>query len=72
VEYRDVRNDLPRELRLRSEPGASADVDLTLGVSQIEVNVALPDETFVIGGGADAAPMTLDELRAAGPLGEKR
>lgn len=72
VEYRDTRSGLPRQLRLRSEPGAVSDVDLTLDVSQIEVNVAVPDRTFVIEGGADAVPMTLDELRAAGPLGEKR
>ena len=72
VEYRDIQNGLPRQLRLRSEPGATPDVDLTLDVSQIEVNVTVPDEAFVIEGGDDAVPMTLDELRAAGPLGEKR
>jgi len=72
VEYRQIQNGLPRQLRLRSEPGAAPDVDLTLDVSQIEVNVAVPNRTFVIEGGADAAPMTLEELRAAGPLGEKR
>jgi len=72
VEYRDALNGLPRRLRLRSEPGAVADVDLTLDVSQIEVNVAVPDRTFVIEGAADAVPMTLEELRAAGPLGDKR
>ena len=72
VQYGDIRNGLPRRLRLRSEAGAFPDVDLTLDVSQIEVNVTVPDQTFVIAGGADAAPMTIEELRAAGPLGEKR
>jgi len=70
VEYGEVRNGLPRRLRLKSAPGAAPDVDLTLDVSQIEVNVPVPDRTFVIEGG-DAVPLTLEDLRAAGPLGEK-
>jgi len=72
VEYREFQRDLPRRLRLRSEPGRSPRVDLTLGLSQVDVNVGVPDEAFVLEATGDLAPMTLEELRAAGPLGERR
>lgn len=72
VEYRAFQGDLPRGLRLRAEPGRSPRVDLTLDLSQVEANVRVPDEAFVLEVPGAFVPMTLEELRAAGPLGDRR
>ena len=46
-------------------------LDLGLGVSQVEVNGELPREKLVaVTVPAGVTPLTLDELRRAGPLGE--
>jgi hypothetical protein len=37
----------------------------------VEVNVAVPSEAFRVNVPASAAPITLEELRQAGPLGER-
>ena len=57
----------PAAVRLRSESGA-VDVDLTATLSQVQTNLDLPAETFSVEIPAAAAPLTLDELRDAGPL----
>ncbi len=73
VEYRDFAGARPRRVRLRAQPsGDSAGADLTLTISQVETNVTLPDNVFTLDVPADAVPLTLDELRDAGPLGVKR
>ena len=43
-------------------------VDLTAAISQLEANVDLPAAAFREDVQADARPMTLEELRQAGPL----
>jgi outer membrane lipoprotein-sorting protein len=43
-------------------------VDVTLALSQVEVNAAVPDEAFTVNVPPDAAPLTLEELRQAGPM----
>jgi hypothetical protein len=52
-----VRRTLPR--------GA---IDLTAALSQIEMNVDLPADAFMVEVPATAAAVTLDDLRAASPL----
>lgn len=69
VDYRDFVSDLPRGVRLTS---ADAPVlDVRLGLSQIEVNGPLDPTTFRVRIPAGTAPITIDELRKAGPLAER-
>jgi hypothetical protein len=46
--------------------------DLALRLSQVEVNAAIDSRAFDIEIPRDALPLSLEELRRAGPLGEKR
>jgi len=66
AEYRDFSNGLPRTIRFRSADGRR--FDLRLALSQVETNVALGPEVFRVDIPRDAEPMTLDELKASGPL----
>jgi hypothetical protein len=62
----------PASVRLTSPPGRDgASFDLVLRLEQVETNGAIPDEAFTVRVPADAAPMTLDELRQAGPLRDR-
>jgi len=70
VEYRDFVGGTPRWLRLRSDADRPL-VDLTLAASQVDINVPAPDAWFALDVPADAAPLTLAELREAGPLGQR-
>ena len=45
--------------------------DLALRVSQIEINVPLDPRVFDLEIPKDAAPLTLEELRRSGPLGDR-
>ncbi|MCA1561692.1 MAG: hypothetical protein LC753_00725 [Acidobacteria bacterium] len=70
VEYQDFASGRPATIKLRTSPtppGAAA--DLTLRLSQVEINVPLAAEVFRVDVPANAAPLTLEELRRAGPLG---
>jgi outer membrane lipoprotein-sorting protein len=66
VFYDDVVNGRPTTIRLRT--GAST--DLTLRLSQVEVNAALDPKVFQATLPEHAVPLTLEELRKVGPLGE--
>jgi hypothetical protein len=46
--------------------------DLRIALSQVETNVPLGPEVFTVKTPADATPISLAELRQAGPMGEKR
>lgn len=73
MEYRDFAGARPQRVRLRAQPsGDSAGADLTLTISQVEINVTLPDNVFSLDVPANAVPLTLEELRDAGPLGVRR
>jgi hypothetical protein len=66
AEYRDFVDGLPQRVRL-----ASSDVDrfdLRLAISGIELNPPLSPAAFEVRIPAAARPITLDELRRAGPL----
>jgi outer membrane lipoprotein-sorting protein len=68
AEYQNVQNGLPRSVRL-----VSSDLrrfDLRLSVSQLETNTALGDEVFRVEVPSSAVPVSLEELRASGPLRE--
>jgi hypothetical protein len=70
VEYADFISGRPSTARLRSaaSPGV-APADLVLRLSQVELNAPLPDAAFDAQVPRDAAPLTLEELKRAGPLG---
>jgi outer membrane lipoprotein-sorting protein len=46
--------------------------DLSLRLSQVEINAPLDPKVFEVDVPRNAVPLTLDELRRAGPLGEVR
>jgi hypothetical protein len=69
IEYdRDASGAL-REIRFRSAPGAAVDVALSLRVKAIDAHPALTAGMLAVSVPDDARPMTLDELRDAGPAG---
>lgn len=70
AEYRDHQNGLPRTIRLASvdAAGKRGDAfDVTLVLSQVEVNVPLEADVFRVQIPPSAAPITIDELRHARP-----
>ena len=67
IHYDEFAAARPSAVRLQTSHGAGT--DLTLRLSQVEVNGLLQPEVFQVEIPADATPVTLDELRRAGPLG---
>jgi hypothetical protein len=74
VEYPEFANGLPRQIVLRADPtnGAANGAELTLTLSQIELNPSLGPQAFTVDVPADAHPITLDDLRKQGPLSRGR
>ena len=70
VEYAAFSGSQPALVRLRdAAPGAGdARVDLSLALSQVELNVPVPSEAFRVVVPADASPISLEELRQSGPM----
>jgi hypothetical protein len=67
IEYPAWQGRFPQSVRLQADrPGAA--VDLTAALSQVEANVDIDAKAFTVDVPAAARPMTLDELRDAGPL----
>jgi hypothetical protein len=66
ADFRDFVNDLPTSIRLMST--ADRRFDLRLELSQVETNVDLPPSTFRVSIPPGTEPISLDELRAGGPL----
>jgi hypothetical protein len=71
VDYPAWQGAFPQTIRLRSasEP---ADVDMTATLSQIEVNVDVDPKAFTVDIPPEVTPLSLEELREAGPLGERQ
>jgi hypothetical protein len=72
VQYDRFESGLPRRVQVWSA-GATAGVpvDLTLVLSDVATNIELKSVAFAVDVPADAVPMTIAELRDAGPLGVK-
>lgn len=66
ADYLDFVDGLPRRVRLVSNEARR--FDLRLALSQVDLNVELEPSTFRVTVPPGTAPITLDELRAAGPL----
>ena len=59
----------PGRIRLQStESGGASAFDLSLRLSQVERNVDLPANAFTVDVPDDTLPITLEELRQAGPM----
>lgn len=65
--YADVENGVASTIHVRMGTVS----DITLRVSQLEINSDIPDNAFELKVPPDAIPLTLEELRRAGPLGER-
>jgi len=68
AEFRDFANDVPRTIRIASVDPKG--FDLTLALTQVEINAPLAADVFHPRVPADYAPLTLDDLRASGPMAE--
>ena len=66
VEYATSGGSLPSAVTLHSEDPVR--VDLTASIGQIETNVDLDAAAFTVDVPANAEPLSLDALRASGPL----
>jgi hypothetical protein len=71
VFYADFDQQRPATIRLRVESGGQAAADITLRVSQVDLDTTLDASAFAADIPADAEPLTIEELRRAGPLGER-
>ena len=74
VRYSDFVAGRPATIRPRLDDDTvsgqrKANTDLTIRLSQVEVNQPVDPAAFAVDIPADAVPITLDELRQAGPLG---
>lgn len=70
VDYADFAGGRPQTVHVRTSPvPGQAAADLTLRISQLEINVPLERAVFAYAVPPGWAPLTLDELRRAGPLG---
>lgn len=69
VHYADFGVSRPATVRIRVSAGR--DADLTLRLSDVDVNVPLDPAVFELEVPPDATPITLEELKRAGPLGRR-
>lgn len=71
IYYEDFAGGRAQRLRLVMKGAEGADADITLRVSQLEANKPLDPSVFDLAIPEGAQPLTLDELRRAGPLGAR-
>lgn len=69
VGYSDYVSGRPSTIRIRAEASGRTSADLTLRLSDVDINTTLDPRTFQIELPDKPVPLTLDELRRAGPLG---
>ena len=69
VMYADYAAGRPSTIRLRAESQGRPSADVTLRLSDVEINTPLDPRTFQVDLPANPVPLTLEELRRAGPLG---
>jgi hypothetical protein len=76
VDYLALQGNFPRTVRLRRETGtaqAQPLVDLTAELSQLSTNIDVEAAAFTLNVPPGVTPLTLEELREAGPLrGDER
>lgn len=69
IHYADFASGRAATVRLETGEAAGGSADLTLKMSDLEINVPLESAVFDLDVPPDATPLTLEELRRAGPLG---
>ncbi len=69
VAYADYAAGRPATIRIRAESSGRTNADLTLRLSDVDINTTLDPRTFQIDLPERPIALTLDELRRAGPLG---
>lgn len=69
IAYADYAAGRPSTIRVRAESGGRTNADLTLRLSDVDINTTLDERTFQIDLPDRPIPLTLEELRRAGPLG---
>ena len=69
----DRATGVPAGVRLRvAADDGSVTTDLGISLSQVETNAPIDPRAFSLKAPDKAVPLTLDELRRAGPLGQRR
>jgi hypothetical protein len=68
IRYENFSSGRPSTVRVHTRMSGSA-TELAITLSQVEINTELGAEVFQVEVPRDAAPITLEELREAGPLG---
>jgi hypothetical protein len=71
IDYVASQGSFPRSVRLRREAAGSREqplVDLTAELSEVEANIDISADAFTVRAQPDMSPLTLEELRQAGPL----
>lgn len=69
ITYADFASGRPQTIRIRSQAGGRTAADLTLRLSDVDINTTLDPRVFQVELPERPIPLTLDELRRAGPLG---
>jgi hypothetical protein len=72
ITYDSGGHGAPPSVRLIADRSRGSTSDLRIDLSQVAVDQKLGPEVFSVRVPADATPISLKELREAGPLGEKR
>ena len=70
VEYPAWAGPFPQSMRLQSN-GLALDVEITATISQLEANIDLDASAFTVDVPPSALPLSIEELRTAGPLSEQ-
>ena len=72
IVYSDFAGGLPGTIHVRSAaPGSAPVADIALRISQLEINTDIDPKAFDVNVPPDAMPLSLEELRKAGPLGDR-
>jgi hypothetical protein len=69
VTYSDYASGRPATIRVRAMSQGRATADLTLRLSDVEINTPIDSKAFQVDLPEHPVPLTLEELRRAGPLG---
>lgn len=72
LEYERTSGSMPTAVHLQMTGDHGTGTDLRIGVSQVETNIPLAAGVFALRLPGDAVPISLAELRQAGPRGERR
>ena len=72
IAYADYAAGRPSTIRIMASNAGRPTADLTLRLSDVDINATLDARTFQIEVPERAIPLTLEELRRAGPLGSDR